>query len=127
MIEQRGLVGEHLVQAPIQRILFHQRIVRAEQISHCALLKPQPVQAPLAPGVDQAVTDKRLKDVPPTGAFATIGQARFPEPIKLQSLVQLAGEPTRAPLPRPMQLHRLQAHLDAITLGVFGHLTVGGK
>jgi hypothetical protein len=92
-----------------------------------ALLEPQPVQAPLAARIDQAVTHERLKDVSPTGAFATVGQARFPEPIEFQLLVQLAGEPARAPLPRPMQLHRLQAHLDAITPGVFGHLTVGGK
>ena len=65
--------------------------------------------------------------MPPTCAFATIEQARFPKPIELQLLVQLAGEPTCAPLPRPKQLHCVQAHLDAITLGVLGNLTVGGK
>jgi hypothetical protein len=52
LTKQRALVGEHLVETAIQRILLHQRIVRAEQIPQRTLLKPQSVQAPLATRTD---------------------------------------------------------------------------
>jgi hypothetical protein len=51
----------------------------------------------------------------------------LPELIQSQLLIQLAGQPARAPLPRAVQLHRIQAHLDAVTLGVFGKLAVRGE
>jgi hypothetical protein len=120
MMEQRAFVGQQLVEATIQRILLHQRVVCAQQIGHRALLKPQSVQAPFATGIEQAVNHQCLQDVSPTGAFSTIRQAYLPEVIKPELLVQPAGKPAGAPWPRPMQLHGVQPHLDAIGLGVFG-------
>jgi len=127
MIKQRPLVGEHFVEAAIQRILLHQRIARTEQIAHGTLFKPQPVQAPFAAGIDQAVDHQRLQDVMPAGAFATIRQACLPKVIEPELLVQLTGQPASTPLSRSMQLYCVESYLDAIPLGVFGHLTLGGK
>src|SRR5882672_10935 len=39
----------------------------------------------------------------------------------------MARQPARAPLPRPMQLHRVEPHLDAMRLGMFGNHAIGGK
>ena len=46
--------------------------------AHRALLKPQPVKSPLAPGIDQPIANKRLQNMAPTGALAGIRQARSP-------------------------------------------------
>src|SRR2546425_7069055 len=100
MTEYLGFVRQHFVDTAIQAVLLHQRIARAQQIAHRAVLKPQPVKPPLAAWIDQTVTDQRLQDVPPTGAFATVGQTCRPELIEAELLVQLAREPARAPLPR---------------------------
>src|SRR5580704_8799720 len=50
-----------------------------------------------------------------------------PELIEFQLLIQLTRQPARAPLPRPVQLHRIEPHLHAIAIGVFRNLAVGGK
>jgi hypothetical protein len=70
MIEQRRLMLQQLVEAAVEAILLHQRIISAQQIRHRALLEPQPVQAPLAAGIDQPVAHQRLQDVPPLRPFA---------------------------------------------------------
>ena len=69
MIEQRRLVLQQLVEATVESILLHQRIIGAQQIRHRALLEPQPVQAPLAAGIYQPVAHQRLQDVPPLRPF----------------------------------------------------------
>jgi hypothetical protein len=33
-------------------------------------------------------------------------------------LIKLTRQPARVPLPRPMQLHRIKAHLHAMSLGI---------
>jgi hypothetical protein len=73
------------------------------------------------------LTDAGLQDVTRAGAFARIGQARRPEPVELELLIELAGKPAGAPLPRPVQLHGAEPHLHAIIHGVVGHRPVGGK
>src|SRR5208282_3746860 len=125
--EQRRLVLDELVEATIEGVLLDQREILAEQIAHSALLEPQPVQTPLAARIDEPVTDQRLEDVPPAGSFAGIGQTGRPEAVELQLLVELAGEPARAPLPRPMQLHGSEPDLHAMTLGVFRQRTISGE
>src|SRR5208337_1516638 len=127
MREQRRFVLDKLVEAPIERVLLDQRKIFAEQIAHSALLEPQPVQTPFAAWIDEPVADQRLKDVAPAGPFARIGQTSRPEAVECQLLIELAGEPARAPLPRPMQLHGPEPDLHAMALGVFGQRPIGGK
>src|SRR5260370_38507559 len=38
----------------------------------------------------------------------------------------MARQPARTPLPRPMQLHRVEPHLDAMRPGMFGNPAIGG-
>ena len=70
MIEQRCLVLQQLVEAAVEGVSLHQRIIRTQQIRHRTLLEPQPMQAPLAAGIDQPVAHQRLQDVPPLRPFA---------------------------------------------------------
>src|SRR5271166_3458153 len=127
MREQRRFVLDKLVEATIERVLLDQRKIFAEQIAHGALLEPQPVQTPFAGWIDEPVADQRLKDVAPAGPFARIGQTSRPEAVERQLLIELAGEPARAPLPRPMQLHGPEPDLHAIALGVIGQRSIGGE
>src|SRR5258708_18546661 len=91
------------------------------------MLEPESVQSPLAARIDQSIADQRLQDVLPAGSFPRIRQPTRPEPIRLEPLIQMTRQPTRAPLPRPMQLHCLQPHLYAIALGMLGNRAIGGK
>jgi hypothetical protein len=67
--EQRLLVWQQLVQAAVERILLHQRVIRAQKIPHGALLEPLPVQAPLASGINQSIANQRLQDVLPASSL----------------------------------------------------------
>ncbi len=127
MIEQRRLVLQKLVEAAVEGVLLHQRIIGAQQIAHRALLEPKPVQAPLAAGIDQPVTDQRLQDVSPLFPLTRVPQTRRPESIEPQLLVQLIRQPARAPLPRPMQFHCVEPHLHAVTVGACRNLAIGRK
>ena len=127
MAEQRALVWQHLVQAAIQRVLRYQRIILAEEIPHRALLVPLPMQPPLAARIDQPIAHQSLQDMPPAGPFARVRQARCPELIELQLLIEMTRQPARSPLPRAMQLHRIEPHLQPIGPGVLRHALPGGK
>ncbi len=59
MGEQSRFVLEQLVEAAVERVLFDQRKVSAEQIAHGALLEPQQVQTPFAARIDKPVADQR--------------------------------------------------------------------
>ena len=48
-----------------------------------------------------------------------------PETVQSKLLVELTGQPARAPLPRPMQLHRIEPHLHAMGLGVGRNRAIG--
>jgi hypothetical protein len=39
----------------------------------------------------------------------------------------MTRQPTRVPLPRPMQFHRVEPHLHAITVRVCWNLVIGRK
>ena len=104
-----------------------QPIIGTQQICHRALLEPLPVQPPLAAGVYQTVTHQRLQDVPPLRPFARIRQTLGPEPIEFQFLIQMTRQPTRAPLPWAVQLHRIEPHLYAIAVGTGWNFAIGRK
>jgi hypothetical protein len=85
------------------------------------------VQSPLAAGIDQAVAHQRLQDVPPPRSLARIRQASRPELIELQLLIQMTRQPARAPLPRPVQFHGIEPHLNAVSVGARRNLAISGK
>jgi hypothetical protein len=39
----------------------------------------------------------------------------------------MTRQPARAPLPRPVQFHRIEPHLHAVTIGAGRNLAIGGK
>ena len=123
-----GFVRQQLVEATVERVLLDQRKILAEQIAHGALLEPLPVQTPFAAGIDQPVADQRLRGCAASAVPSRrIGQTRRPEAVEFQLLVELAGEPARAPLPRPTQLHGPEPDLHAMALGVIGQRPIGGE
>jgi hypothetical protein len=85
------------------------------------------MQPPFATGIDQPIAHQRLQDVLPAGALARVRQQRRKEPIQLQLLIKMTGEPARAPLARAMQLHRIEPHLHAKTFGMVRHRPLGWK
>ena len=85
------------------------------------------MQAPFAARIDQPIAHQRLQDVLPIGALARVRQQRRKEPIQFQLLVEMTGEPARAPLARAIQLHRIEPHLHAQSLGMIRHCLLGGK
>src|SRR5215467_5521501 len=127
MIEQRGLVLQQFVKTAVEAMYLHQTIIGAQQITQRALLEPQPMQAPLAAGIDETITHQRLQDVPPHRPLARIRQTRRPEAIEVELLIQLTCQKTRAPLPRPMQFHGVEPHLHAMTFGASWNLAIGRK
>src|SRR5580700_4474034 len=108
-------------------LIFPQRIVLAQQICHRAVLEPLPMQAPFAAGVDQPIAHQRLQDVLPAGALARTRQQRRKEPIQLQLLIEMTGDPTGTPLARAMQLHRIKPNLHAKAPGMIRHRSLGRK
>ena len=118
---------EQLVQTAVKSVLLYQRIVLAQQITHRALLKPLPVQTPLAPRLNEPITHQGLQDMARTGAFPAIGQPRRPEPIEPKLLVEFACQPARPPLPSSMQPKLLKPHLNPVFGGMIGNLPIPSK
>ena len=87
MTEQLRLVRQQLVQAAVERILLDQRIILAEKIAHRALLEPQPVQPPLAAGINQPITNQRLQNMAPAGSLSRLRQPARPERVQSKLLV----------------------------------------
>jgi hypothetical protein len=127
MTEQRRFVLQQFVEAAVEGMYLHQPIISAQQVTHRALLEPLPVQSPLAAGIDQPVAHQRLQDVPPLRPLARVRQTLRPEAVEFQLLIQLTRQPARAPLPRPVQFHRVEPHLHAMTIGAGRNLAIGGK
>src|ERR1700736_6798133 len=63
----------------------------------------------------------------PTGPSARVREARRPEPVQFKLFIELARQPARSPLPRPVQLHRIKPNLNPVALGMFGHSAIGGE
>src|SRR6202022_3602899 len=127
MTEELFLVLEHLIQTTIQGVLFYQRKIFIQQISHRALLKPLPMQPPFAARINESIADQGLQNMLPASSLSTVGQALGPEIIQPQLLVKMAGQPTGSPLPRPMQFHLFEPYLHSKPSGEVGDLPPGGK
>jgi len=102
-------VLEELIEAAVERILLDQRIIRADEIAHRALLEPLTMQPPFTAGIDQPIAHQGLQNVLPARTFARIGQARRKEKIEFELPIEMTGQKAGAPLPRPMQLHSRRA------------------
>src|SRR5918996_1283425 len=120
------LMGQQLVQTPIQLVDLHQTKILPQRITPRTLFIPVPVQPPLTPRIDQAVTDQGLKHIQPPRPLATGGQFVRPKLIQpqqtsigrtpIQLIPQLTGQPAGAPLPGTVQLQLTE--LDAHNLTV---------
>ena len=67
------LMGQQLVRTPIQLVDLHQTKILPQEVTHRTLFIPVPVQPPLTPRIDQAVTDQGLKHIQPPRPLATGG------------------------------------------------------
>src|ERR1035437_2204492 len=114
MLEERVSVLDHFVQAPIQVVLLRQVKTLSQQIGHRAVLKPLPVQSPLAARVDQTINRQGLQHVTPASPLARVRQTLLPERFQLQLIPQLAPYPAGAPLPGTAQLKLFEPYLHAI-------------
>ena len=114
--EKRALVRQQLVQAAIQHIVGDDPHRTAQQVPHRAVLVPVPVQAPLAARINQLVAHLRLQDVQPARALPAHRQPQTPEPIQFQSIPKRQRQPTRAPLPRPMQTQVLDVDANRLAI-----------
>src|ERR1700693_6362901 len=115
MTEELFLVLEHLIQTTIERVLFDQRKIFIQQISHRALLKPLSMQPPLTARINESIADQGLQNMLPASSLSTIGQTLRPALIHPQLFVKLAGQPTGSPLPGPMQFHLFEPDLHSKT------------
>src|ERR1039457_4068682 len=68
------------------------------------------MQTPFAARIQEPVDRQRLQNVFPIRALPTGRQQRPPEFVRFQFLPQLATDPTRSPLPRPVQRELIQPH-----------------
>src|ERR1700686_5563919 len=127
MTEEPLLLFGHLIQTSIQSVLFYQRKIFIQQISHRALLKPLSMQPPFAARINESIADQGLQNMLPASSLSTIGQTLGPELIQPQLFVKLAGQPTGSPLPGPMQFHLFEPDLHAKTGGEIRELPIRGK
>jgi hypothetical protein len=115
--KQLGLVREELVEAAVERILLGDPEVLAEEIRHGTPVEPEPVEPPLAAGIEQTVDGQGLQDIEPTRAFPRGRQPVLPEGVEIELAPQLQREPAGAPLPRAGQLQAVKPDLHGGTLG----------
>src|SRR6202011_3434658 len=97
MTEEPLFLFGHLIQTSIQSVLFYQRKIFIQQISHRALLKPLSMQPPFAARINESIADQGLQNMLPASSLSTIGQTLGPELIQPQLFVKLAGQPTGSP------------------------------
>ena len=114
MFEQRVPMFEQLVQTAIQTILVQHFQRQAQQFIQRGARPPLPVQAPLAPRVQQPVNRQHLQDALPIRAFATGAQALTPKGVQVQLLPQLTRDPASAPVARTLQSEFAQANLHRV-------------
>ena len=74
------------------------------------MLKPMPVQPPLAPRIDEAIEHEGLQHLIPTRALAAGRKFITPKLAETELLPQLAAQPARAPLTRTAQGHLRKPH-----------------
>src|ERR1700724_579619 len=74
MTEEPLLLFGHLIQTSIQSVLFYQRKIFIQQISHRALLKPLSMQPPFAARIIESIADQGLQNMLPASSLSTIGR-----------------------------------------------------
>ena len=117
MREQRLFVRQQQVMAGVELVRLGQAEVGPEQIGHGTVAEPLAMQPPLAARRDQPIGDQHLQDLIPACLLSARRQAIGPEPIELQLLPQLPGQPAGAPLARPAKPHLRQAKLNDRRVG----------
>ena len=110
MSKERRLVRHELVMAFVKAMDFRERKVPTEQVRDGRVLKPMPVQPPLAPRIDEPVEHEGLQDLIPARALAAGRKFITPELAEAKLLPQLAAQPACAPLARTAQGHLRQPH-----------------
>src|SRR5690606_15262401 len=110
------LVREHLVQTAIERVLACHRGVLAKKIGHRTAIEPLTMQSPLAAWIKQTVDRERLQHIEPLRALAAGLEQRLPELVERKMIPQPQGEPTAAPLPRPVQLDLVDADAHGLAI-----------
>ena len=105
MREQRFLMLQQQIVTGIKLVLFRQAEVGSQQVGHRAAAEPLAMQPPFAARRNQPVGGKNLQNLIPPCSFPVRRQAIGPEPIELQLLPQLPGQPAGAPLPRAVKPH----------------------
>jgi hypothetical protein len=110
VIKKRRLVRHEFVMAFVEAMDFRERKIAAEQVRDGRVLKPMPVQPPLAPRIDEPIEHEGLEDLIPTRALATGAEFVAPKFAEAELLPQFAAEPARAPGARTAQSHLRQPH-----------------
>ena len=110
VIKERRLMRHEFVVAFVEAMDFRERKISTEQVREGRVLKPRPVQPPLAPRIDEPVKHEGLQDLIPTRAFATGGEFAAPKLAEAKLFPQLAAQPASAPLTRTPQGHLRKAH-----------------
>jgi len=123
--EEVGLVGEQLVEAPVQRVLRHAVDVLPQQVAHRAVVNPLPVESPLAPGGEQPVRHQEQQDVVPRGPLPAGREPVAPELVELQVRPELTDDPAGTPLPRAFEAERAEAELHPDVRGMRRDRPVG--
>src|SRR5271169_5917361 len=114
--EQRGFVRDEQVQAAIEIVGLDERDVLAQQVAHCAMLEPMPMQSPLAAGRNQLIGDQGLQHVQPVGSLARGRQRRAPEIVQSQLVPQHHRQPAGAPLTWAAQPHLAQPNRNHVAI-----------
>jgi hypothetical protein len=91
--------------------------IRPQQIGHRAVLKPMPIEPPLAAGIQQPIGHQDLQHPIPARALAAGRQAGRPKLIQPQLFPQLARQPASAPLPGPVQREFAEPNPHDIRVG----------
>lgn len=112
VVEEGGFVREDFVVALVEAVDFSEGKVGAQEVAEGTLVKPVPVEPPLAAGVNESVEDEGLEDLIPACALATRGKFFAPKFAKSELLPEVAGKPACSPLPRAFEAHFGEAHSD---------------
>lgn len=112
MPEQRILMGQQAIMAGVELVDLRQIGARAQQIGERGAVEPLPVEPPLAARQDEPVCRQHKQHLVPACALAAGRQTQAPEPIELQFLPQMQGQPAGAPLPGAAQLELGQPQPD---------------
>ena len=114
MGKERLLLGQEQIERPVERVVLHRSGVHAQQVAQRRRAKPMPVEPPLASRAEQPVNRQDPHHLSPVRALPGHHQSFSKEAVQPQPPPQLVRQPARAPLPRMLQAHPAQAHLQGV-------------